>query len=135
MLTNVRTPLDLATTVPKTMILTERNTVRIYRSGYSRIPIYAKNEDDPEDTTRVVGILVAKQLMVVDSHDKRPLSTLPLAIPRCVSPHTTLIDLVNLFQSGGVKGSHMAIVCGRPEEATEALKNGEPIPEDANVMG
>ena len=82
-----------------------------------------------------MGILVAKQLMVIDSHDQRSISTLPLAIPRCVSPHTTLVDLVNLFQSGGVRGSHMALVCGRPEEAAAALKKGKAIPEDANVLG
>ena len=121
--------------VPNDTVLTERNTVRIYRSGFSRIPIYEKNVDDPEDTTRIVGILVAKQLMVVDSQDKRAISTLPLHIPRCVSPHTTLVDLVNLFQSGGVTGSHMALVCGRPQEAATALSNGQPIPEDANVLG
>lgn len=133
--TDVYTPWDKVFAVPSDMVLTERNTVRIYRSGYSRIPIYEKNKDDPDDNTRVVGIMVSKQLIVVDSQDQREVSTLPLTIPRCVSPHTTLVDLINIFQTGGVKGSHMALVCGRPEAAAKALEKGEAIPEESNLMG
>lgn len=132
---DVYTPWSQVFAVPNDLVLTERNAVRIYRSGFSRIPIYEKNTDDPEETTRVVGILVAKQLMVVDSQDQRCVGTLPLACPRCVSPHTTLVDLVNIFQSGGIKGSHMAFVCSKPDEAADALKNGLAIPEDANLLG
>jgi len=113
--TEVLTPWCKVFAVPNDMILNERNSVRIYRSGYSRIPIYERNHDDAEDNTRIVGILSARQLIVVDSQDQRFVSSLPLAVPHCVAPNTSLVDLVNMFQTGGVKGSHMALVCIRPQ--------------------
>ena len=133
--TEVYTPWNRVFAVPSDMILNERNAVRIYRSGFSRIPIYEKNEDDPDDNTKIIGVLSARQLIVVDSQDKRQVSTLPLAIPRCVAPTTTLVDLINMFQTGGVRGSHLALICSRPEVANKALKNGEPLPDYAGLMG
>lgn len=133
--TDVFTAWKQVFTLPKDMVLNERNCIEIFRSGYSRIPIYEKNPDDPEDDTRIVGILSSRQLIVVNSGDKRPVSTLPLAVPNCVAPDMTLVDLINLFQTGGVRGSHMALVCTRPETANDAIRSGKPIPDDAGLMG
>lgn len=133
--TEVFTPWNRVFTVPITMKLGERNIVKIYRSGFSRIPVYEKNPDDPDDNTRIRGILSSRQLMVVDSQHQRPVSTLPFAIPRCVAPETTLVDLINIFQTGGVQGSHLALVCARPNEGNEVLKKGKPLPEDVGLMG
>jgi metal transporter CNNM len=131
----VYTPWNQVFTIPSDMILNERNAVKIYRSGFSRIPIYVKDEEDPNDNTKIVGILASRQLMVIDSQDQREVSTLPLGTPRCVSPHTSLVDLINMFQTGGIKGGHMALVCTRPEKAIEALKECSPLPEEAGLMG
>ncbi|CAB9516827.1 DUF21 domain-containing protein [Seminavis robusta] len=131
----VYTPWSQVFAIPSDMILNERNAVKIYRSGFSRIPIYRKSDEDADDNTRVFGILSTKRLIVVDSQDQREVATLPLTIPRCVSPHTSLVDLINIFQEGGVRCSHMALVCTRPEEAMAALKKREPVPDEAGLMG
>jgi metal transporter CNNM len=133
--TEVFTPWSRVFAIPYDMVLGEKNIVKIYRSGFSRIPVYESNLDDPDDNTRIRGILSSRQLMVVDSYNERPISTLPLARPRCVAPETPLVDLINMFQTGGVEGSHLALVCARPERGTAALKNGEPLPDDAGLMG
>jgi metal transporter CNNM len=131
----VYTPWNQVFTIPSDMILNERNAVKIYRSGFSRIPIYVKDEEDPDDNTKIIGILASRQLMVIDSQDQREVSTLPLSTPRFVSPHTSLVDLINMFQTGGIKGGHLALVCARPETASEALKECRPLPEEAGLMG
>jgi len=118
--------------IPSNMLLTERNMVRIYSSGFTRIPVY-----EPGKKTAIVGVLMTKKLIVVDSREARPVSTLPLQIPRCVSPGTPLVVLVNMFQTGGRggKGGHLALVCARPAAAEEALATGQSVPETAGLMG
>ena len=118
--------------IPSDMLLTERNMVRIYSSGFTRIPVY-----EPGAKTAIVGVLMTKKLIVVDSREARPVSTLPLQIPRCVSPGTPLVVLVNMFQTGGRggKGGHLALVCARPAAAEEALATGQSVPETAGLMG
>ena len=118
--------------IPSDMLLTERNMVRIYSSGFTRIPVY-----EPGTKTAIVGVLMTKKLIVVDSREARPVSTLPLQIPRCVSPGTPLVVLVNMFQTGGRggKGGHLALVCARPSAAEEALEMGQSVPETAGLMG
>ena len=49
-----------------------------------------------------------------------------------------LVDLINLFQSGGGRGgggSHLAVVCARPLIAEQALADDLPIPPEAAVIG
>jgi metal transporter CNNM len=119
--------------VPDTLILNEHNCIDIYASSYSRIPVYKDN--DPES---VIGVLLTKQLMVVDFNDSRPLSTFPLYRPICVSPSIRLVDLLNLLQHCGRatrKGCHMALVCARPQEGVAAFANGKPLPKKAGYMG
>jgi metal transporter CNNM len=122
--------------IPKDMILNEANIVEIYRSGHSRIPVYdnsCKNSLFDDDMTRnVCGLFMARQLAIVNSHDDRPLSTLPLAQPFIVEPSMNMVDLLNLLQEG--KGK-VAIVCFKPDEARVALSNGKAIPQSAEVVG
>jgi metal transporter CNNM len=134
---DIYTPLRRVFAVSYDTILTEPRIVEIYSSGFSRIPIYIKKAGKEKDKTGVVGVMLTKQLLVVNNVDKRAVSTLPLQIPNCVSPTTNLVDLINLFQtpSKGRKGGHMAIVCARPVLGQEALARGEAIPEKAGMMG
>lgn len=134
---DVYTPLRNVFGVPYDIILTEAQIVDIYSSGYSRVPVFQKRPNKAKDMAGIVGILLTKQLIVVNTSDKRPVCTLPLLIPYCVSPSTNLVDLINIFQSPSTrsKGGHMAIVCVRPQLAEQALEKGEPIPEKAGVMG
>ena len=77
----------------------------------------------------IEGILMTKQLIVLNPDDERPISSMPLYTPLCVSPQTPLVELVNLFQTGGIalKGGHLALVCARPREGNLALAAGKPL--------
>jgi metal transporter CNNM len=126
-------PLNRMYAVPYDLILNEDNVVDIYSSGYSRIPVYERNPEKPRSPASIRGLLITKHLIVVNMNEERPLSTLPLFVPPCVSPKTNLIDLVNLFQTG--KRGHFALVCARPKVGEEALKGGKPLPASAGLMG
>jgi metal transporter CNNM len=130
---DVYTPVHRMMAIPYDMLLTENNMVSLYARGFSRIPVYQPNPKKPKDHTAIVGVLMTKRLIVVDSKEERPLSTLPLSSPRCVSPKMNLVDLLNLFQTGTL--GHLALVCARPAKGQMALDNGEPLPEKAGLMG
>ena len=91
-----------------------------------------------KDVSGIVGVLLVRQLIVVNPADERPIDTLPLQKPPCVPPSMNLVDLINLFQSGGGRGgggSHLAVVCARPLIAEQALADDLPIPPEAAVIG
>lgn len=129
---DVFTPLRGVFSVPMDMILSERNLVKIYASGYTRVPVHAS-----DNKSAILGVMLTKQLIVVNGRDNRPLSTLPLRIPHCVSPTMPLVNLLNLLQTGGQngRGGHMALVCVRPDAGNKALSLGQEIPETAGLVG
>ena len=127
------TPVHRMFAVPDDLVLNEDNVVDIYSSGYSRIPVYERNPLKPKSQRAIKGILMTKQLIVVNMNEDRLLSTMPLFTPPCVSPKTNLVGLVNLFQTGRV--GHFALVCARPQIGDKSLKEGNVIPEKAGLMG
>jgi len=129
---DVYTPIQKVFTVPSDMELTESNLVKIYVSGFTRVPVHA-----PGDGLAIQGVLMTKQLMVVDVRDRRLVGTLPLRRPLCVSPSIPLVHLVNLFQTGGnaLKGGHLALVCACPQIGNRSLEQGDALPETAGLMG
>jgi metal transporter CNNM len=116
--------------LPIDTILTEDNIVRIYSSGYSRVPIYEEG-----DKSRIRGILMTRQLIVVNKNDSMPVSQLPLHTPQCVGPQTNLVDLISLFQGHANRVGHMALVCANPTAGNLALEENEGLPADAGFMG
>jgi CBS domain containing-hemolysin-like protein len=69
----------------------------------------------------------------VNDTDEWLVSQLPLLSPICVDPDTSLVDVINLFQTGGgynetTTVGHMALVCEQPEVAEAAFANGETLP-------
>jgi metal transporter CNNM len=130
---DVFTPMRRVFSIPSDMLLNERNMVKIYASGYSRIPVH-----EPGLPTAIVGVLVTKMLIVVNPKEARPVHTLPLRSPRCISPAMPLVHLLNMFQSGGSgsRGGHLALVCARPSAGEKAMAiPGESLPETAGLMG
>jgi metal transporter CNNM len=114
-------------------VLDENQIFRIYSRGYSRIPVY-----EGDCKTCIKGILMTRQLILVNKNDNCPVSKLPLHVPQCVAPGTNLVDLVNLFQTGGSapqRVGHMALVCARPDIGNRALDDGEAVPQEAGLMG
>ncbi|KAL9184817.1 hypothetical protein ACHAXT_002594 [Thalassiosira profunda] len=147
---DVCTPLRRVYALPSDTVLDEQKKVEIWARGYSRVPVYNPKSDaagssrgsvgsyEDIDISGIVGVLLVRQLIVIDSAECRPISTLPLATPSCVSPGMHLVDLINMFQASGGRGKgglHLAIVCARPRVGTEALERGEPIPKEAGVVG
>lgn len=80
---------------------------------------------------------MTRQLIIVNKNDSKPLKSLPLHTPQCVGPDTNLVELVNLFQSGGGEGrcAHLALVCARPTIGNAALEQHCALPEEAGLMG
>jgi len=117
--------------IPKDLVLNEESILQIYRTGYSRVPIY------DEEESQICGIFRTRQIMVLNPNESRDLSTLPLVQPHCVQPQMNMITLVNLLQTGTTanRGGHMAIVCLDPSAANLALNKDEPIPDSAGVIG
>jgi metal transporter CNNM len=130
---DVFTPVHCMFSISHDMILNEHNVVNIYSRGYSRVPVYQPNPLKPKSPTAICGLLMTKQLIVVNPSDDRPLSTLPLQTPQCVSPKINLVDLLNLFQTGKV--GHLALVCARPQVAQDSLNSRQALPEAAGLMG
>ncbi len=146
---DVATPLRRVYALPADTILNEETVVEIWARGFSRVPVFRRtkreeNDDDDDsfpydrDLSSIMGVLLVRQLIVVNANENRPIATLPLAVPPCVSPSMHLVDLINLFQAGGGRGRggiHLAVVCARPLIATEALERGECVPKEAGVIG
>ncbi|EQC33282.1 hypothetical protein SDRG_09263 [Saprolegnia diclina VS20] len=75
--------------------------VDILACGYSRIPVFRGHR------ANVVGLLLVKRLIVIDSDVKKPIKNLTLRKPILVSPDLGCYALLNQFQRG--KG-HFALV-------------------------
>lgn len=138
---DVCTPLRRVYALPMDTVLDEETCVSIWSRGFSRIPIYDSANatgEDGDGISGIMGVLLSRQLIVMNPNDERPLDTVPLVLPPCISVSMHLVDLINLFQAAGGRGKgglHLAIVCARPEIASEALERGESIPKDAGVVG
>ena len=129
---DVYTPLRMMYAVPHDLILDRENLMRVYSTGYSRIPVYRRKPDRPDDCTALYGVLMTRHLMVIDWDDERPANSLPLQRPPCVSPRMNLVKLINLLKDNG---SHIAFVCARPDVAKKALDKEEELPAEAGFMG
>lgn len=130
---DVFTPIRKVFSVPKDMLLTEANLVKIYAAGYTRVPIHM-----PDNPKAICGILMTRFLIVVNGNTSRSVDTLPIRTPRCVGPNMSLVHLLNLLQHGGSSssGGHLALVCARPHIAEAALAEPDGfVPEEAGLMG
>ena len=96
---DVHTPLSRVFSIPNTTVLSEKGVVKIYASGFSRIPVYLEDLSNKRNKKQIIGILLTKQLIVVNPDDKRVVTSMPLYTPLCVTPETPLVDLVNMFQT------------------------------------
>jgi len=132
LVTDVMVPMKDVYSIPMDTVLNEHTILEIYRSGYSRVPVH-----DPRGKDHIYGIFGTRQLMVINPHEPRDISTLPLVQPYCVQPQMNMLTLVNLLQEGSVgnKGGHLALVCMDPNGADLALAKGLPIPESAGIIG
>ncbi|CAM9989171.1 unnamed protein product [Ectocarpus fasciculatus] len=76
----------------------------IFKSGFSRIPVFAKDRND------VIGLLFTKDLIFIDPDDETPLKNFVQIFGRAVTvvwPDFTLGDVLNVFKQGK---SHLSLV-------------------------
>lgn len=90
------TPLSDIFSISITDVLHFDRLKAIYQSGYTRIPVYQDRRD------RIVGVVFAKDLVLVDPNDEIPVASI---LPFCsralhhVPPHTNLEKLMQEMQS------------------------------------
>jgi metal transporter CNNM len=99
----------------------------IMAAGHSRIPVF-----EGENRRNIRGYLQVKKLIVLNPDDARCIRSLVLRIPEVVSPNSSLLELLNIFQLGR---AHLALVSDDPESTREALKERLPLEGQALPIG
>ena len=110
---NIMTPMADVFTMSADTVLDEATMEVILGAGYSRIPIYA-----PENEQNFVGMLLVKILITYDPEDCKRVRDFALATLPETRAETSCLDIVNFFQEGK---SHMVLVSEFPGEDHGAL--------------
>jgi len=87
--------------------------------GHSRIPVYSGRRDN------IKGVLLVKNCIVVDTADRRRVSTLPLVPPFFVAEGLNAQACMNLFQTNQVplKPHHHRTVHPNPNRTAAPLRD------------
>lgn len=127
--------------------LDRSNIQRIVESGHSRIPIYDYVDDEASraeveqghysevgQRRKIIGCLLAKNLLLIDPDDNVPLSKVSINHIPSVQDDLPLFDILNIFQEGR---SHLAIVVNSPPPpmvaSTTTRSSSETIVDDSIV--
>ncbi|KAI0562847.1 Cyclin M transmembrane [Gracilaria domingensis] len=108
----VMTPLNDVFMLEASLSLNFEVMLLVFQSGHSRIPVYDRSRHN------IIGVLFAKDLILLDPEDSVPIKTVLLFFGRTVLLvffDTTLNKMLNIFRQGG---GHMAIV-QRKEEGSQ----------------
>ncbi|GAA5958047.1 hypothetical protein JCM8115_001112 [Rhodotorula mucilaginosa] len=119
------TPLSSVFSLPIDTKLDYSTLGRILKAGHSRIPVYeevpVEGFADPIDKAsssskrmrrQIIGVLLTKQLILLDPEDAVPLSDIPMSSLPKVSEDLPLLQILNTFQEGR---SHIAAVHRSPD--------------------
>ena len=110
---DIMTPMDDTFTLSADTVLDEKTMEYILGAGYSRIPIYA-----PDNEGNFVGMLLVKILITYDPEDCKKVRDFALATLPETRAETSCLDIVNFFQEGK---SHMVLVSEFPGDDHGAL--------------
>ena len=110
---NIMTPMADVFTMSADTVLDVQTMDIILGAGYSRIPIYA-----PDNEQNFVGMLLVKILITYDPEDCKRVRDFALATLPETRAETSCLDIVNFFQEGK---SHMVLVSESPGENYGAL--------------
>jgi metal transporter CNNM len=100
----IMTPVDEVFMVSLADTLNYALMTKIFRAGYSRIPVYDNDVND------ITGIILSKDLMLVDPKDETPVRnfmTLFGRVPIIIWPDNKLGVMLNVFRQGN---GHIAVV-------------------------
>ena len=103
---DIMTPMQDVFTMSADTVLDELMMDTILSQGYSRIPIYA-----PDNNSNFIGMLLVKILITYDPEDGRKVRDFALATLPETAPFTSCLDIINFFQEGK---SHMVLVSDYP---------------------
>ena len=103
---DIMTPMEHVFTLSADTVLDEKTMEFILGAGFSRIPVYA-----PDNEQNFVGMLLVKILITYDPEDCKRVREFSLATLPETSPETSCLDIVNFFQEGK---SHMVLVSEFP---------------------
>ncbi|KAF7315277.1 CNNM transmembrane domain-containing protein [Mycena indigotica] len=108
---------------------------QVVATGHSRIPVYeevdapvtvlvadassTKQSELPKKVKKILGILLVKQLVLLDPKDAVPLRTVPLNMVPFVPNNQSLLGILDKFQEGR---SHIAIVSRFSVEKARSVK-------------
>lgn len=123
---DIMIPLNKVFMLSMDAVLDPDTMARIMASGHSRIPIYDVHPHN------VRGVLLVKNLIVLNPEDRRKVRSLGLRKLLLVRKNLPLLEVLNEFQSAR---SHLAIVCDQPESVRKALKHNEIIPPHVHMAG
>lgn len=104
---DVMTPLNKVFALDISTKLSFATLTEIFKSGFSRIPCFDRKLDRGD---RVVGVLLVRDLILVDPEDEMDVATILNVYGRVVThvfPDTELGDLLSEFKEGA---AHLAIV-------------------------
>lgn len=108
------TPMKDVFQLPITSKLDYETLGQILKAGHSRIPVYEEiavhSGDAKESKRRIIGVLLTKQLILLDPEDATPLRDIPMNVLPTVDENLSLLQILNTFQEGR---SHMAIAYRR----------------------
>lgn len=110
---DIMTPMQDVFTMSADTVLDERMMDIILSQGYSRIPIYA-----PDNDRNFIGMLLVKILITYDPEDAKRVGHFALATLPETAPYTSCLDIINFFQEGK---SHMVLVSDSPGQDRGAL--------------
>jgi metal transporter CNNM len=110
---DIMTPMQDVFTMSADTVLDERMMDTILSQGYSRIPIYA-----PDNERNFIGMLLVKILITYDPEDAKRVRDFALATLPETAPYTSCLDIINFFQEGK---SHMVLVSDFPGQDQGAL--------------
>ena len=96
------TPLDKVFALPTDAVLNTATLERIVASGHSRIPVH-----EPGEPEAIVGMLLAKELILVDHNAGVRVRDLRLRSLPFLRGDTSLYDMLRLFETGRC---HMAVL-------------------------
>lgn len=110
---SIMTPIEDTFTLSSDTIMDDSMVVRIFNSGFSRIPIHAPNEP-----LNFIGMLLVRILINYDPDDCLNIASFPLATLPETPPKTSCLNILNYFQEGK---SHMVVVSNDPGSPNGAI--------------
>lgn len=122
----VMTPISEVYMLSIKRVLDYATMEEIFKSGFSRIPVYDPCALDPKNS--IVGLLIVKDLVLINSDNCMPLTTLIALYGRPVMKvfsDATLSDMLKMFKMGH---SHMAII-----QEVNSEGGGDPFYENVGV--